>query len=160
MYTAFSCLTRSLAESFTPSSAHLTGVPPRNSCLFALIESTSLPSGSSIDGATVCGRSTSTPVCSIGAATMKITRSTSITSIIGVTLMSELRSPSPRFIAMGLAPSAQEVALDDVQVVVLERLHLGAEHLDAADEEVVRDHRRDRRHQADRRREQGLADLG
>ena len=46
--------------------------------------------GSVIGGALVCGRSTGTPTVSSGAATMKMTSSTSITSTIGVTLISAI----------------------------------------------------------------------
>src|SRR5438105_4289063 len=125
---------------------------------FLAIESTSLPSGSSTFCAVTCGRSRSTPVFIIGAVIMKMTSSTNMTSTMGVTLISAFSSPSPpAFIAMARLP--QEVTLDDVEIVLLERLHLGAEHADATHEVVVRHHRRDRGDQADRGREQRLRDL-
>ena len=46
--------------------------------------------GSVIGGAWVCGRSTGTPTVSSGAATMKTTSRTSMTSTNGVTLISDI----------------------------------------------------------------------
>ena len=63
----------------------------------------------------------------IGAVIMKMISSTSMTSTSGVTLISALSSPS----SAGLSsPSRlpQEVPLDDVEVVLLEHLHLRAQH--------------------------------
>src|SRR5512134_1741674 len=101
----------------------------------------------------------STPVFIIGAATMKMISRTSMTSTIGVTLISLLRSspPPPAFMPM-VTTSPQEMALDDVEVVLLERLHLRAQDADSTHEEVVRHHRGNRRDQAHRGGEQRLRD--
>src|SRR5690349_22199452 len=152
----------SLAASLVDSSAHLIGVAfgpvPSLSLRSAPIDSWSWPFGSSSLSALVCGSWMSTAVFIIGAATMKMISSTSMTSTIGVTLISLLRSsPPPVFIAMPTT-SPQEVALDDVEVVLLERLHLGAEHADPAHEEVVGHDRGYGGDQAHRRREQRLGD--
>src|SRR5689334_23287412 len=123
------------------------------------IERISFPSGSLTSLAVTWGRSMSTPVFIIGAVIMKMIRRTSITSTSGVTLISAFRSSLPPvLIAMGHA-SAKEVTLDDVQVVVLEGLHLGAQDADRPHEVVVRHHGRDRRDQADRGGEQRLRDV-
>src|SRR5215475_13921929 len=165
MYRAASRLTRSLALSLAARSCHVTWVPPRKISLVFLIDSTSLPSGSSMFLAATCGSWSSTPVLFIiGAVIMKMIRSTSMTSTNGVTLISAFSSsPLPAFIAMAGRPgqrrSAQEVPLDDVEVVLLEGVHLGAQHPDPAREVVVRHHGRDRGDQADRGREQRLGDV-
>src|SRR5690349_14127311 len=142
MYKAASRLTRSLALSLAARSCHVTWVPPRKISLDFLIDITSLPSGSSTFLAATCGSWRSTPVLFIiGAVIMKMIRSTSMTSTNGVTLISALSSsPLPAFIAMAASSlaSAQEVPLDDVEVVLLEGVHLRAQHADPPREVVVR----------------------
>src|SRR4051794_10493240 len=167
MYRAASRLTRSFALSLAARSCHVTWVPPRKISFDFLIDKTSLPSGSSMFLAATCGSWSSTPVLFIiGAVIMKMISSTSMTSTNGVTLISALSSsPLPAFIAMGCslsslrARSAQEVALDDVEVVLLEHVHLRAQHADPPREVVVGHHRRDRGDEADRGREQRLGDV-
>src|SRR6185369_4514827 len=158
MYSAASFFTRSFALSLASRSCHVICVPPRKISPVFLIDRTSLPSGSSMFLAATGGSWSSTPVVLIiGAVIMKMMRRTSMTSTNGVTLMSEFSSsPLPTFMAMR---SPQEVPLDDVQVVLLEGVNLRAQHPDAAREVVVRHHRRDRRDQADRGREQRLGDV-
>src|SRR5690242_12078579 len=90
---------------------------------------------------------------------MNMTSSTSMTSTSGVTLISERGAPPPPPpppIAMVSAPLLQEVAANDVEEVLLEGLHLAGEHADLPHEVVVRHDRRDRRHEADRGRDQRL----
>ena len=117
----------------------------------------------------VSGRSTSMPCCIIGAVTMKMISSTSITSTNGVTLISEngavlarrsgaaTASPRPR------APPARPARSSRAEV----RLELAREEVDRAcelaqarDEDVVEDRRGDRGEEADRRRDQRLGDAG
>src|SRR5690349_17047059 len=143
MYKAASRLTRSLALSLAARSCHVTWVPPRKISFDFLIESTSLPSGSSMFLAATWGSWRSTPVLFIiGAVIMKMISSTSMTSTNGVTLISALSSPSPPVLIAISSP--QEVTLDDVEVVLLERRHLRAQHADATRKEVVRHDRGDR----------------
>src|SRR5262252_7355514 len=92
-----------------------------------------------------------------GAVIMKMISSTSMTSTIGVTLISELRSPPPPVLIAIASP--QEVPLDDVEVVLLERLHLRAQDADPAREVVERHDRRDRGDEPHRGREQRLGDV-
>src|ERR1043166_9452230 len=93
---------------------------------------------------------------------MKMMSSTSMKSTNGVTLISEFSSsPLPAFIAIAhRLRSSQEVPLDDVEVVLLERIHLRAQDADSPGEVVVGHHRRDRGDQADRGGEQRLGDMG
>src|SRR5690349_9249557 len=96
---------------------------------------------------------------------MKMMSKTSMTSTSGVTLISLFRSspPPPVFMPMAGRSSlglrlVQEVALDDVQVFLLERFHLAPQDANSAHEIVVRHDRRDRRYEADRRRQQRFCD--
>src|SRR5262249_36113931 len=104
------------------------------------------------------GRSTETPCCRMGAVTMKMMSSTSMTSTSGVTLMSEIESPPPG------PPKAmlllQEVPLRDVQELGAERVHLRRQHANLSGETVVHDHGRDGRGQADGSGHEGLRDTG
>src|SRR5688572_30815255 len=116
---------------------------------------TSFPSSFGMTCARACGSDTSTPVWIIGAATMKITSSTSMTSTRGVTLMSASMPPPPPPDDMAIA-LPQEVTLHDVEEVVGEGLHLRRQHLGLAGEVVERHDRRDGGDQADRRRDERL----
>src|SRR4051812_10023193 len=94
--------------------------------------------------ASALGSVTGTPVCSMGAATMKMISSTSITSTSGVTLISDimpLPPPPPEDIPIALP---QEMTFDDVEEVIAEGVHLRRQHLDLAGEEVERHDRRHR----------------
>src|SRR5947209_847355 len=127
----------------------------------------------SSDFAWVCGRSIGTPTVSSGADTMKMMSSTSITSTIGVTLISAItglrrwrrlptamvavvppaptRSPSGRFVDLPRQDGGKFVGkpLEPLRLLV----HLG-------DELVIENRRRDGGNKADRSREQGLGDAG
>src|SRR6202012_4993734 len=90
--------------------------------------------------ASALGSVTGTPTCSIGAATMKMMRSTSMTSTIGVTLISASIEPPPPLplpVDIAIRRLPQEVALHDVEEVVREGVHLGRQHLDLPQEPVV-----------------------
>src|SRR5664280_2030077 len=118
--------------------------------------------------ATDFGSWTSTPWCRRGAVTMKMTRSTSMTSTRGVTLMSEKAFASSSSLKATCRPALGEVALGQVHELELEVAHLGARRAHLPAEVVVRDergHRGDeagggvdegfrdaRRHDDDRRR--------
>ena len=54
-------------------------------------------------GASAFGRSTRRPACTIGAVTMKMIRSTSITSTSGVTLISLIGPPPPLLLENDIA---------------------------------------------------------
>src|SRR3954452_17510876 len=97
--------------------------------------------------ASALGSVTGTPVCSMGAATMKMIISTNMTSTSGVTLISEIMPLPPPPDDMPIA-LPQEVTFDDVEKVIRERVHLRRQHLDLAGEEVERHDRRHRGHQA------------
>src|SRR6185295_8836773 len=137
--------------------------------------STDTVSGSlswSSDFACVCGRSIGTPTVKSGADTMKMISSTSITSTIGVTLISDITGlrrwrrlptaipalappapivPSGRFVDLPRQDRGKLVGkpLKPLRLLV----HLG-------DELVIENRRRDGGNKADRGREQGLGDAG
>src|SRR5262249_34373124 len=109
---------------------------------------------STLDGrlvVSVLGSETETPWWSIGAVTMKMIRSTSMTSTRGVTLMSARWSKGSPF---GPAENAmalrvlREVALGQVEELEREVVHRGAHLPDLTHEVVVPDHRGDRRVQS------------
>src|SRR5262245_41174447 len=116
-------------------------------------------SSTSMRAAWVFGRSTSMPVVIIGALTMKMINSTSITSTSGVTLIS-LRGPLPPPPLNAIGSPSEEVAPNDVEQVAREAVHLARQHVDATHEVVVGHDRRDRRGQPDRGRDQRLGDTG
>src|SRR5690349_5660801 len=102
-------------------------------------------SGSSMPAsgaARVFGNSTDTPCWMIGAVTMKMTRSTSITSTSGVTLICAMLPLPPRLskpaIVLHLI-SFQEVPLGDVEKLRREVVHLRREHAHLPRERVVGD---------------------
>src|SRR4051812_27178729 len=102
------------------------------------MERTSFFSVASTGAARVCGRLTLTPCWMSGAVTMKMMSSTSITSTIGVTLISlrVARPGAPLFPPIAMGCLFEEVAFDDVEEVGGEVGHLGVEDADAADEGV------------------------
>src|SRR5437868_8558554 len=99
-----------------------------------------------------------------GAVTMKITSSTSITSMYGTTLMSAIarRERPPRMLdRMGLpamACSLLGLTLQDVRELFDEGLEADREAVDVVRVAVVRDHRRNRGEQADRGGDERLGD--
>src|SRR5262245_51793031 len=104
------------------------------------------------------GRSMVTPCWRIGAVTMKMMSSTSMTSTSGVTLICEIESPPPDdpwSNAMGLL---EEVPLRDVEELGAERVHLGGQHAHLSRETVVHDDRRNRSREADGGGDQRLGD--
>src|SRR5438128_6092563 len=112
------------------------------------------------------------PAVIAGVTIMKMMRSTNITSIIGVTLMSArtgtLELPVDRatglrrllrleFLGEDRAAEFAADALDEVVDQLLRRVgHLHGQEVDLGGEEVVEPHRRDRDHEAERRRDQRL----
>ena len=136
-------------------------------------------SGRGVRSALAAGRSTEISTVASGAAIMKMISSTRITSMNGVTLISWTSSSSSppwsrrtlmagysaadRAPAVGralLEGAAIEIAADDAQDlgggVGVQRAIAG----DPAREHVVHHHRRDRRDQAERGRQQRLGDAG
>src|SRR5678810_1085483 len=112
-----------------------------------------------------------------GVTIMKMIRSTSITSIIGVTLMSDLTDVTPppelpvdmataghrllglEFLGEDRPAELAPDALDEVVDELLRRVgHLDRQVLDLGGEVVVRPHRRDGDHEAQGGGDQGLSD--
>src|SRR3989441_8594552 len=123
------------------------------------------------------GRVALNPAAISGVTIMKMISSTSMTSIIGVTLMSALTEPTPalpvdmataghrllglEFLGEDRTPELAPHALDEVVDQFLRGVrHLDGEVLDLGREVVVRPHRRDRDHEAEGRRDQRLGDTG
>src|SRR5262245_45210466 len=99
----------------------------------------------------------------MGAVTMKITSSTSITSTSGVTLIWDIDGPDDRPAPSKAIPHLlrallQEMTLGDVQELRREVLHVGVENPDLVIEMVVADDGRDRRREPDRGRDERLRD--
>src|SRR5215467_5459128 len=92
-------------------------------------------------GFLVLASSTLWPFCNIGVTTMKMIRRTSITSAIGVTLMSAVTSPLPPLdpIPIGLLPHS--VLLDEVVDQLGRRIrHFDTERFNLIGEPVVCPH--------------------
>src|SRR5512136_951330 len=98
------------------------------------------PSSAGAEAVSAWGRFTPMPDCIRGAVTMKITSRTSMTSMNGVTLISESDVPTrPRFDGeMGSTLRAIE-SFRDVEEFQGEILHLGDDVLDLVQEVVVGD---------------------
>src|SRR3954470_5145112 len=123
----------------------------------------------SSDFALVCGRSIGTPTVNSGADTMKMISSTSITSTIGVTLISAitglrlcLRPPPetpalPRPIGTAL-PALVDLPRQDRGELVGETFQPLRLPVHLGDKFVIENRRRDGGKKADRRREQGFGD--
>src|SRR5690348_11983583 len=127
------------------------------------------------------GRSITAGVMS-GAVTMKITSSTSITSMYGTTLISCIgprlrragikfgdgalipypwrRSPGLRELGLRPRSSLDRLAMQDVRELLHEALEAVAQPLDVVGVAVVGHHRRDRGEEADRGGDQRLGDAG
>src|SRR5215210_4014364 len=122
------------------------------------------------------GRVALNPAAISGVTIMKMIRSTSMTSIIGVTLMSALTADEPALLPVDMATAGHRLlgleflredrtpelaphALDEVVDQFLRGVgHLDGEILDLRREVVVRPHRRDGDHQTEGRRDQRLGD--
>src|SRR3954469_5268967 len=100
------------------------------------------------------GRSITEGVMS-GAVTMKMTSSTSITSMYGTTLISCI---GPRLRRRAAMPLLHRLPVKDVRELFHEALEAVGEPLDVVRVAVVRDHRRNRGEQADGGRHQRLGD--
>src|ERR1700704_3333343 len=94
-YSSLSFWMRALLESFRSSSAGGISVLPRYTRRSRVMVSTSFSSWCSICCAEARGRSTLTPLWISGAVTMKMIKSTSMTSTRGVTLMSVIARRGP-----------------------------------------------------------------
>src|SRR4030042_2685669 len=98
------------------------------------------PSSAGADCVSAWGRLTPIPDCIIGAVTMKMTRRTSMTSIKGVTLISESEVP-----ILPLLDGNRDCGLNaiesvgDVQEFQGEILHLGDQVFDPVEEMIVGD---------------------
>src|SRR5512134_3113770 len=91
------------------------------------------------------GRFTSTPWVSIGAVTMKMMRSTSITSTRGVTLISANIRRSPPFpLEIAIVLHLVRVALEKVDELDGEAVDPRGDRPDPVEEEIVRHDGRDR----------------
>src|SRR3954449_10782303 len=113
------------------------------------------------------------PAAISGVTIMKMISSTSMTSIMGVTLMSALTAPTPalpvdmataghrllglEFLREDRTPELAPHALDEVVDQLLGAVrHLDRQILDLGGEVVVRPHGRDRHHQTEGRGDQGF----
>src|SRR5512143_2374365 len=118
------------------------------------------PSSAGLVSVSAWGRLMPMPDCIIGAVTMKITSSTSMTSMKGVTLISERCVPICRLREADGRPwvlRAME-SLGDAQEFEGEVFHVGDEVLDPAEEVVVGDDSRHGGEEADGRGDEGLGD--
>src|SRR3954465_9132033 len=104
------------------------------------------------------GNLTLTPCCNIGATSIMMMSSTSMTSTSGVTLISDLTPPlaPPRSIAMVVSPYPAVDRLRGLLDEIIHELrrgvvHLHVEVLDASAQVVVEPHRRNRDDQTKRR---------
>src|SRR3989304_5349547 len=99
----------------------------------------------------------------IGAVTMKMTSSTSMTSTSGVTLICAIVVPS-RWEEASIAITTsgtllfEEVALSDIQELMGKVIHFHRQHLDMLHKIIIRQQRGNSSCQADRRGDQGLGD--
>src|SRR5581483_3643384 len=133
----------------------------------SMLTTTDLSFGCSARLSRVFGRLTSMPVCRIGAVTMKITNSTSITSTRGVTLISESDvCVRPRLSVKAILVcwfAALELrfgvmALDQVQQFQREAVERRRKSFDAVEKLIVKDRRRHRRGNAGGSRNQRFGD--
>src|SRR5690606_7562821 len=112
------------------------------------------------------GRSTLTPSVRSGAVTMKITSSTSITSMYGTTLISLIWRLTRRLdgtytrLSPGAGRGRRRLAVDDAQELLEEYLVAADELLGGVAETVVGDDRRNGREQAHGGGDQRLGDTG
>src|SRR3990170_5949693 len=157
-----------MALSLSATSLRDTFVSPMNTSPLALTE---IVNGSLLLSSCLplaCGSSIGTPTVNSGAATMKMISSTSITSTMGVTLIScmgawrwprrLLRRPPPaaclRLIAIGSAPDV-DLARDDGREPVRQGLEPLVDLLRIGGELIVEDHRRNGCNEAEGGGEEG-----
>src|SRR5688572_25126834 len=163
---------------FSTISASLSSASARKTCPVDLIDRVTGLASTFNGAARVCGRSSGTPTVMSGAATMKMTRSTSMTSMNGVILISLItprrprrrRRPAPApttpaVPAIALSSGSERDALVDLAgqdggELVGKPLEPGLQLTDLRLQLVVGEHCRDRGEEADRRREEGLGDPG
>src|SRR5258705_13267215 len=130
-----------MAASFVVSASSAMGVSFRKTCPALLTLTTSCSSSPASGEAATFGRSMATPCCRMGAVTMKMMSSTSMTSTSGVTLMSEIDPPP----SDGPPPNAmlrlllQEMPIGDVEELDGEGVDLGRQHAKLAREAVGHD---------------------
>src|SRR3972149_3249656 len=95
---------------------------------------TRLSSGVATDTLLVLGKATSTPCTSIGAVTMKIIRSTSMTSTRGVTLISAIRRPGFLLFStsIGFCPQrlGENISFHNVQKIADEAIQIHGETIE------------------------------
>src|ERR1043166_5983984 len=132
-----------MACSLGPSSWRLVGVSLRYTCPVRVTATTSCCSSPVSAAAFPFGRLMFPPCCRIGAVTMKITSSTSITSTSGVTSMLEIAPPPCSSNAMR-ASLLQKMTLGDIQEFRGKVLHVRLQHADLPSKMVVGHYRRDR----------------
>src|SRR5262249_13618755 len=125
-----------MAASLAVSCSGVIGVSFRKSCPPLATFTTSCSSFPVSGPADTFGRSTDTPCWRIGAVTMKMMSSTSITSTRGVTLICEIESLLDEPWSKAIGSLLQEVALGDVQELRREGVHLRGEHAHLAREAV------------------------
>src|SRR5215216_3591789 len=124
------------------------------------------------------GRVALNPAAISGVTIMKMIRSTSMTSIIGVTLMSALTADEPAELPVDMATAGHRLlglellredrtpelaphALDEIVDQFLGAVgHFDGQILDLGGEVVVRPHRRNGDHETERRRDERLGDTG
>src|SRR4051812_14481936 len=162
-----------IACSLGTSSSTLISLFCRNTSPLVLTDTVSGSLSWSRDLACVCGRSRGTPTVSKGADTMKMISNTSMTSTIGVTLISAMTAlrrcrrlptvtpplvppaptgqPSSAFVDLARQDGGELVGKAFQPLCLL--VHLGGEL-------VIKNGRRDGGNEADRGREQGLGDTG
>src|SRR5688572_15391305 len=109
------------------------------------------------DGLCVFAISTLTPFCSIGVTTMKMISRTSMTSAIGVTLISAVTSPRPPPPPIPIVLPLVALLFDEV----IDQLRRGIRHLDRKGfdlvrEDVVRPHRGNCHEESECRRNEGF----
>src|SRR6202789_130622 len=106
------------------------------------------------------GKSTLTPSLSSGAVIMKMISSTSITSMYGTTLISPISLRRRRGLGMGLrlGRARRAVALQNCRELFDEGVEPQPQGADLIGKPVVRNHRGNRREQADGRGDQRLGD--
>src|SRR5512141_2540145 len=162
-YTWRSVRRATISRRAPPRRLNSTGCFPTKTRLLASTVMISRSSSLRSAFALACGRFTSTPWVSMGAVTMKMMRSTSITSTSGVTLMSAmtLRSPArPEELIIAMASSLVDLSLEEVDEFGREAVDPGVDRPDAGQEVVVGDDGRDRRPQPRRGGDEGLGDAG
>src|SRR3990172_402453 len=150
-----------MARRVSFSRLNSTGCFPTKIRLFISTVRTSRSSSDRMAFAFACGRLTSTPWVSIGAVTMKMMRSTSITSVRGTMLISDINRRSLPFpLANAIGLHLLQVALEEVHELDGETVEARPDRPYPVQEEVVCHDRWDRGGQPGRGRDQRLGDTG